>query len=259
MSNVEISKRLVMINSISAMLKSLIQLAVVVWLLRHLARKIPNAEFAVYTIVQSLMLFVPLLSMAVGGGIARFITEAYARGDEKRVTRIVSTLAPLCVGTGLVVLLGGTAFALFIDRIMTIDARFAVEARMMFAILVFLASIRIATMPFQIGLQVKQRFVVVHITGLISQFIWTAILLGLLLGVSTRAVWVAVAAVPSTVFEVAVLSMLSCRAMPSLRWRRGEFRRELVQPLLSFGGWTMIARVAAVAREACGPIILNEF
>ena len=258
MSHVEISKRLVLINSCSAMLRSFLSLALVIWLQAHLMRRIDESEFAVYSVVQSLMMFVPLVSMAVGAGLTRFITEGYARGDQRRVTQIVSTIAPLCLGAGGFVLLTGTALSIWIDRVLTIEPELVWDARVMFLLLVGMSTLRISAMPFQIGIQVKQKFVQMHMIGLGSQLIWLAGLVTLLYGVSTRALWVSVAAVPSALFDVCATVWLSCRVMPSLRWRLHEFSRDLVRPLLSFGGWTMIARTASVMRETCGVLILNE-
>lgn len=256
--SIEISKRLVLVNSFAAVLRSVLGLAVVFWLQRFLGKKIPESEFAVYSVVLKLMMFVPLVSMAVGGGLTRFVTEAVARGDQQRVTQIVSTLAPLCAGAGLFVLLTGSALSLWIDHVLTIDPVYVSDAQVMFFLLVVLAAIRIGAMPFQIGVQVRQKFVWMHVIGLASQLFWVAGLVMLLVGVSPRALWVAVASVPSTLLEVGLTVWLSCLLMPSLRWRFRDYRRTLVRPLLSFGSWTLLGRVASVARESCGVLILNE-
>ena len=46
------------------MVRLLLTTTVLLWLLQHLLDNIPPAEFTVYAVVQSLLLFVPLLFVA---------------------------------------------------------------------------------------------------------------------------------------------------------------------------------------------------
>ena len=54
---IEISKRLVLINSTSAILTRLVGLTVVVWLFQHLINNVDKQEFRVYAVVSTAVLF----------------------------------------------------------------------------------------------------------------------------------------------------------------------------------------------------------
>src|SRR5690606_15222238 len=107
---VPISKRLLLINSSSSFATNLLNISVLVWLQQHLIKRIEPAEYAIYPLLMAVLLFVPLLSTLMIGGVGRFVTEAYARGDERRVTQIVSTLLGPLAGVALLLLIGGGAF-----------------------------------------------------------------------------------------------------------------------------------------------------
>ena len=92
---VEISKRLVLINSISSVITRLINILFLVWIYEYLLERISTEEFAVYPVVAAIIVFAPLFSSLLTGGISRFVIEAYARGEMQRVTEIVSSIVPL--------------------------------------------------------------------------------------------------------------------------------------------------------------------
>ena len=256
---IEISKRLIFINSTSAVLSRLLNLTVVFWLFQYLIRMLDDEEFSLYCVVTAAILFVPLIIIVVSGGLERFVAEAYAKGDDRRITQICSTMAPIFAGIGLLVLVVGSTVAWNIEHLLTIESpRLVGDARWMFFTMVLMTVIRISPMPFLVGLQVKQKYIWLHIIDLIGQVLWMATLFALLFGVSTRAMWVPMATIPQTIFTITMHLILSRRQMPALRFKPSEIRRELIWPMVHFGGWTMIARVASVTRVAFGTLILHE-
>lgn len=231
---------------------------VLLWLLQHLLNNIDPAEFKVYAVVQSLLLFVPLLMIIMGSGLGRFVIERLAKGDERGVTQVISTATPLCAGTGLLLLLLGGLFIWNMD-VLSIAPEFLLDAQLMFLVLVGTAAVNLFTMPFTVGFDARQKHAWRDVIFLAGEVLYCGALLGLMFGEGTRALWAVVAGIPRTLFTMAVTLWFSWRLLPSARFRIGEFRRDLVRPILSFGGWTVVARLAAAMREACGPLLLNEF
>ncbi len=256
---VEISKRLVFINAASAALQQALSLTILVWLQQYLVRRVSADEFAIYGVIIVLMRFVPLVSIVVGAGLARSVTEAYALGDERRVTQIVSTMFPLSVLVSLAILVGGETLAWNIPYVLTVAPEMVSDARLMFGILVFVAAMRLACIPFSAGLQIRQKFVWLHIIEFSSELLSAAILLVLLFTVSNRVLWVIVAGLPSTLLALAVTVVISRRLVPALTVRTREFRWELIRPITALGFWTMLRHVAVTVREICGPLLLNKF
>lgn len=256
--NVLISKRLVLINSTSAVLAKVLNVAVLVWLQQYLLRRIDPDEFALYPVIVGLMIFLPLLTTVLTGGYARYIVEAYTKDDLREVTRIVSTMVPLLAVAALLLLIVGGTCAWHIDSLLTIKPARVWDARIMMGLLVIMAAIRLPAGPFTVGLYVRQKFVLANVIRLVREMLRIALLFALLFGVSTRVLWVVVATVSASLCELTVLLSVSRRMIPSLRFRRSEIRRSTANKLMSFGGWNFVAQLANTIRTSADVIILNK-
>lgn len=255
---VEINKRLVFVNSASTVLRRFLTIAIAAWLHQHLLLRISAEEYSLLPVLMALMIFVPLVSMVFTSGLSRFVTEAYARGDEKRVTQVVSTMFPLLVGAALALLILGGLFSWNIARVLTVAPEFVDEARTMFALLILGAAVRMASIPFELGFDVKQRFILRNGIGVGAELARIAFLLTLLAVFGTHVVWVVVAFFAADLCERFVVVVLSRRMVPALCFNTRDFRREIVKPMTSFGGWSLVAHVATLVREAADPLILNK-
>ena len=60
---VEISKRLVIINSLSSILTIVLEMIFNFWLYQYLARRITPEEYSLLPVVMSIMIFTPLLTV----------------------------------------------------------------------------------------------------------------------------------------------------------------------------------------------------
>ncbi len=257
-TKVEISKRLVLINSAGTFGTRLLSVSVFVWVQQYLLRRISPEEYSLLPILAAVMVFTPLVSIALTGGIARYVTEAYARGDERRVTQIVSTMFPLLLGTALLVLAGGWVFSWYVDSVVTIAPDRVWDARIMMALMVFTFAFRLSATPFRLGTYVRQRFVLQNAIEFGSQLVFLTVLFVLLYAGGTHVMWVVVSNAIMNLCDVLVLTTVSRRLVPSLRWKIREFRRDLVKPLTTFGGWTLVSHIAVMVRTAAAPLFLNK-
>ncbi len=256
---VEISKRILLINSMSTVLRRILSLSVLFWMHQHLIRRIPIEEYALLPVLMSIVAFTPLLSNVLAGGLGRYLTEAYARGDERRVTQITSTMTPMLLGAALLLVGLGYWFGLYIDRFLEIAPAQLESAQQMLLALVCGAALRVAVAPYVLGFYIRQKLVQRDLIGFGVELLRIALLLFLLTQYETRVLWVVVSSVASGVVEVAIVFVLSRRLIPALRFRLSEIRREVIRPVLSFGSWTIVGQVAHVIREMADPLILNRF
>lgn len=256
---VPISKRLLLINSSSSFATNLLNISVLVWLQQHLIKRIEPAEYAIYPLLMAVLLFVPLLSTLMIGGVGRFVTEAYARGDERRVTQIVSTLLGPLAGVALLLLIGGGAFAWFIDVFIDVQPRYLADARLMMALLVGSAAVRLVATPVSIGLFVRQRFMTINLLTLGTQVLRLTLLLALLYGVSTRVLWVVVATVVANLAQAGALWALSRRAIPALRFDRRLVDYRTIGRVASFNAWIFISHLANMLKLAAEPWLLHHW
>lgn len=256
---VEISKKLVLVNSLSTVLTRLLGLAVLAWMHQYLIRRIPTAEYAIYPVIISIMAFAPIVTAVLTGGVARYVVHAYAQRDAHRVTEIITSITPL-IGLATLIFwsLGGLA-VYFIDSLLSIEPEIRKDAQLMISLLVFQQGLALLLQPFTIGLYVRQRFVWINLLVLLEELTRISLLMTLLLSVSPRVLWVVVAAFVSRVLALLATLVISQRLMPSLRFKRGMFDRSTARRLLSFGGWTVLGGISYRIRTSANPIILNLF
>lgn len=256
---ITISKRLVLINSSSSLVANLINVGVLVWLQQYLIRHIAPEEYAIYPLLMAVLLFVPLLSTLMIGGVGRFATEAYARRDLRRVTEIISTVFLPLVGVAVLLLLGGGAFAMHVDHFIDLQPSLVDDARLMMLLLVASAAIRLVSAPFSIGLFVRQRFVTINIIAVATQILRLTLLLMLLLGFGPRVLWVVVATVGANMLQVSVTLFLSRRAIPALRFDRKLINYRTIGHVATFNAWIFFSHLSNMLKQAADPWILHHF
>lgn len=256
---VPISKRLVLINSISGVATRVLTVGVFAWVIQYLMKRIPEDELAVLPVVVSVAMILPLLQIVLAGGLSRFITEAYARNDVAAVSRIVASQFPLLVIGGIVAAVVGALLAWNIHRLLYIPDSLIGAARFMMLLVVARIAIGIVLAPFTTGLFVRQQFVLQNMIEVCGSLVRIALMLFLILAVGPRVEFVVVAQVVSQFCVLFAQAWYSMRLLPALRYRPSHFDRETCRRVLSFGGWNFVTESASLIRRAADVPILNWF
>ena len=257
-SRIEVNKRLLVINSISGIIAHIINVSILVWLQQYLLRRISTSEYSLYPVISSVMIFVFMLRSILAGGIARYVTEAYARGDDTRVTQITSTMFLIQLAGGLIILCFGLLFSWHIDKILTINSHLIWDARIMMGLMIISFAIQLSGAPFAVGLFVKQKFVLLNIIHFCTSLLRILILFILLFGLSTRVLWVVVASESANLCGLIIRILISRRFLPDLRFLPRKVNWEITRELFSFQSWTFISQVAYKIHTSVDPIILNK-
>lgn len=257
--NVEIRKSLVMINSVSSVLTRLIKITVLAWLLQHLLNRVSPGEYSVLALLMTLMMFAPLFTAILTSGLSRYTVEAYARGDKRRIVQIVSTMLPLLALAALGVLTLGGLFIWQIDHVFVIESDHVSDARIMMMAMISLLALQMVLSPFGQGLYIKQKFVLTNLIKLGCECLRLGLLLGLLLGISTRVIWVVFASVASDLTALLLIVGFSRYYVPALKFDRREISWSVTRELLPFGFLNMITQVADKMSTGAGTLILNLF
>ncbi len=255
---VEISKRLVFVNSASSAATRLFNVVLLVWMYEYLLQRITPEEFAIFPVVTAVIIFAPLFSSLFTGGISRYVIDAYARGSARGVTEIVSSILPLLAAGGLAILGAGLVFSWYIDKVLTVSAGQIWDARIMMALLVLNFVFETVMLPYGVGFYVKQRFVRLNMIHIARDLLRMAILLVLLVGVSPRVLWVVVATVTASMASIVAIAWLSRRMIPELRFEAPLFNWAKARELLSFGLWATLGQFASMVYSSAGAIVLNK-
>lgn len=259
MSRIEISKKLVLINSASSVVVLVLNLTVLIWLQQYLLKRISPDEYALLPLVMAVMAFSPLLTMVLTGGLGRYITVAYARGDDEEITRICSTMFPLLLAGGGAFLAIGWFAAWHIDSLLEINPDYLGDARVMMALLVFSAAIRLPLAVFGSGFVVRQKLMLQDMIDVGCQLVRIVLLFALLFGFGAKVMWVTVALVVSELLSLAISIPISMRLVPAQRFKTGIFSRSVARELTGYGLWGFVDRAAETIKQAMDPIILNRY
>jgi Na+-driven multidrug efflux pump len=258
MSRVEISKRLVLINAASGILTRVISVSVVLSLNALLLRRIDPKELQLLPLLLSIIVLLPLFTSFLTTGLGRFMLTAYAKGDDRGVTRIASTMFPLLLATGGIIVLGGLVLAWHIDKVLVVPPERLREARIMMALLVFSAGAKPPCAVFSIGFYIQQKFVLSNVVSLCGELLRMVLLAVLLFGVRTSVLSVVIANVVTELTVTVVVMILSLHMIPALRFRIREIQWSCARELLSFGGWNFLGYMAYRMRETLVLMILNR-
>jgi O-antigen/teichoic acid export membrane protein len=252
------SRRTVVINSASGLLAKAMNAAILLWLHQYLLKRITPEEYSLYPVILGLMVFPPVLATLLTSGLGRYVLEAHVQGDERGVRRVVSTMFPFLLGTGLLLLAGGWLAAWHIDAWLRLAPERVWDARLMLGMMIVPVALSFPVSPFSCGLWVRQKFVWINIIELGGESLRAALLLLLLLGIDTRVIWVAAATMVSQVVKLLVLQYASRRAIPALRLHWRDFDWSMARVLTGFGLWSLIGQCAERIRAGAHPLILKN-
>lgn len=257
-SRVQLSKKLLLVNSASSVLRRILYVSVLLWLNQYLLRRIGPEEYALYPLLVGVIYFIPLLSLFLTAGLGRFVTEAYALGDDEKVTSIVSTMAVPLLAVAFVCLAGGLIFAWQVGHVLTIPPGLLSDARLMFGLLVCCTALRLPLAPFEFGLYVKQKFVLQNLIGLLVEVVKVVLLFVLLFGVSTRVLWVVVAEAIAQFLSSLIMVVVSLRQVPAMRFSSQRIDWSIARQIMGFGGWSLVINTAWYAQRMLDPLFLNK-
>lgn len=255
----EISKKMLMINSISGILYKVVNLSVLVWLQAYLLKKISTDEYSIYPVVMSITIFIFMIRLVFSSGTSRFAVNAYARGEFERVTQITSTMFVVVFCVGMVILALGLLFAFNIEKLLSIQPEMVFQARLMMAMMVVSFVTQLIFSPFEAGLYIKQKFVFQNMVLVMEGFLRIALLFLFLFGISTRVIWVVVATEVSTLIGFTIRIAISRRLVPDLKFKVKQVNMNLSKELMSFGSWNLVGQIAYRIKMSADPIILNKF
>jgi len=259
MSRIEISKKRVLINSASSAISLILNLSVLIWLQQFLLKRISPEEYSLIPILLSVMALTPLFTTIFTSGIGRYITIAYAKHDDDEIVRICSTMFPILLFVCLLFISVGWTAAWHIDSLIVIEPGQLKDARIMFALLVFSAAIRLPLSVFGAGFIVTQKLYQEDIINVFIQLIRVGFLFSLLYGVSTRVLWVVVSSVSSELVLMAIVTPLSIKLLPTQRIQWNGWRKPIAKEIIGYGGWGFVNQIAETVKQAFDPLILNRF
>jgi len=252
------SKRLIVLNAVGNTATRLINVGITVWFIQFLLKRISPAEYQLLPVIASIIALAPLVTTMFTSGLARFVTEANARGEASRITAIASTMTVVLWPLAAVLAAVGGAMAFGIGTIVDIPAGRLQEARLMLLLLLMPLVANVMAVPFSTGLYATQRFRTLNVIDLSSTLLQSLVLVALLVGVGPQVVWVVVAKAGGSLARTAAILFFSKRELRALRFRPGHIDFSIARQIFGFSVWTSIGAVLTYVRDSADPLILNR-
>ena len=256
--HVILSKRLVLVNSMSSVITRFLNISVLVWMYQFLLNKTSTEEFSLYPVVTAIMGFAPLFFVLFTGGVSRYVVDAYAKGDRRRVSEIVSSMVPLLGIYSAVFLVLGLLFTWNIGSLLTIPNGMLDSARLMLSLLLFSFAAQMVALPLGVGFHVKQQFVLLNALSILRDVLRIALLFIFLLGIGASVIWVVVATAISEIAHLVLQVWWSRKLVPELTVSTSMFRWNTAKQLTSFGIWTTLGQLGTVMYTNAATIVLNK-
>ena len=256
---IQISKKLLLVNSASSVLAKLFNMFFIVWAYQYLLNRISAEEFAILPVVMVLITFAPLFFAIFIGGIARYVVEAYTKADFDQITIIVSSIfLPMAV-MATVFFSGGVIFALNIDHVFNVAPEMRDDAQVMMALLVVSFGLQMLGTPFSVGFHVLQRYVELNLLGVARDLLRITLLVTLLIWAGPHVIWVVVATAVAETLHTAAIFWRSRQMVPELSFRLGAFESRRMRELMSFGIWTTLGRLGNLMYTNAATLLLNLY
>ncbi|MCI2401179.1 lipopolysaccharide biosynthesis protein [Aliiroseovarius subalbicans] len=257
--HITISKRLVMINSASAVVAKVVNFLVLMWVYQYLLKRLSAEEFAVLPVVTSLMVFAPLFFSFFSGGISRYTIDAYAKGDFVGVRQIVSSLLPMLFLAAGIFVPAGVLFAQNIEHVLNIAPQMVGDARIMLILLVVSFAFQMLIIPYRTAYEIRQRYFELKMLQVVHDLLRAGLVVIFLMTFDAGVVWVVVA---TFIAEIALTSSIlfrSFRLVPELRFEAKLFELSKAWELTSFGMWTTLGRLGSIMYTNAATLVLNLY
>ena len=144
---VQISKRLLLTNTVSAAITRIANVVILLWVVRYLYQAASD-EIPVLYVVTAVITVVPVFTSIFTWALSRHVTEAYAQGNDRRVTEITSTIFSVLLLVSLCILAAGSVAIYYIGHIIgDIPPHLVGDARWMFSLLLVQITTRLLLAP----------------------------------------------------------------------------------------------------------------
>jgi O-antigen/teichoic acid export membrane protein len=235
-------------NTILNLIGRIVPLLVAVTTMPYVIRHLGPDRFGLLSLAWMVVGYFTLFDLGIGPATTKFVAEFLGKGEVAKLPELIWTAlaSQTCFGLVAGVLLA-VASPLLVDHLLKIPADLHSQAHWMFLILAVALPIDFASGSFRGVLAASQRFDLLNALGTpFSALNYLLPVLALAFGFGLPAIVLFL--VLARIASLAVLFAFCVRLYPALRTGLC-FNRQLIRPLLGFGGWVTVS-------GAVGPILI---
>ncbi len=175
----KVDVKLIAVNAVSNYGRYFVEALVMFFLQAYLIRTLGKEEYAYWPIVRSVLSFIGILSVGIGGGTARFMSFYLGRDDFRKLKKIITTMFLIYMGIGFLYVIVAIIVALDIEKFIVVSSKYKLKV----IIALILAGISNAfSMPFAVFnsvLRSLQRYLVLNLIQIFTIILKLVIIVGL--------------------------------------------------------------------------------
>ncbi len=246
-------------NSLSSVMALAVNVGLVIWLQQYLISRITIEEYALLPVVYSFMIFLPLFSITLTGGLGRFLIGAHAEKNYAEMVRIVSSSTIILILFSIAFCLLWLMLTAHIEKVINFEPQFESDVKIMFVFLGAGFLIKLLLSPYSVGLEMTHSYVVLNTILTIGQIVRAVLLVSVLTLFSTQVLWVVVITFVSEACTQLFVAYHSMKRVRFLRFSLKYIKIKSLKQQISFGGWSTLLAISLAIKNGADALILNKF
>lgn len=258
-SGEKFTNKKVAFNTIVSILAKIINILIFIFVHQLLIKRIPVEEYSILAVVNSIMAILYISRFAVSGGILRFLGDAYYKSDLLVFMQRLSSYVVVIVFSSLLLLGFSLLLLKNIDILIIVPQEYIQTTRNIFILLVVSFIYNLLLTPFESGLFIKQRFVIMSTMELLNSIIKIIFIFTLFNLFEIKIIYYVIGNVLGDFIIFTLRMIISKRIMKECVFKVKYIRLEFIKEQLVFGGWLLLSRISVTIYRNMNPIVLNHF
>ncbi len=208
-------------------------------LVPFMIKRMGKDEYGTMLLVRTFITYLPMLTLAVGPAISRYVTHAVGRNDLDEANRYMCTGFVAMLATAVVFMLAGSICALFLPRLIALGT----AARASQILLVFLAAATATTYftnIFTTPLYAKEKLAEINVITLTGDIVRTLTIVLTFIFLAPSLIWFGVAWLVGSLVSNQIAVSVAYRGFPWLKLSLRNVDRTALKSLVSFSAFSTI-------------------
>ena len=250
-------KRRMLINALFGGMAYMSGMLVSIFMTPFLLRRLTDEVYGLIPLINSLVIFLSLVSMGINAALGRYVTYHLARGEDDEANQYFTTGCGLLTGLAMLGLGPLLAIVIVLPHLFNLPAGYAVEAQWVALVMGLNCLVNIVGTPLGVPLYATQRLALRYSFDILDVIIRTGLIVAAFLCIRAQVIYVAIATLTSTCVIVAARYRVSRLVVPQLRLARRFFRRERLRSIFSFSFYMVLTSVGVMLLLKTDILLVN--
>jgi O-antigen/teichoic acid export membrane protein len=250
-------KRRLLINASFGGMSYVVSMLVSIILTPFLLGRLGAELYGLIPLVNSMVIFLSLLSMGIYAALGRHVTLHHARGEFDEANTYLNTGLGLLTGLGALGLGVLLVLVLVLPRLFSLPTGHEADAQIVALIMGLNCLVTIMASPIGVPLYCTQRLAIRYGLDIGDVLIRSTLIVLAFVCIRAHVIYVALATLVSTLTIQTAHYILARKLVPELRFTLSAFSRKHIRPLASFSIFMMIGQVGVLLTSHMSMLLVN--